>query len=305
MSFWDDPVFAGAHTSDPSPPAMGSLPNVKQSVGNVELTEDQLKQYDKEPPKFTSWEGFWADPVFANIAGKHQPVPPGEQREFWKYEVDDSVSLSSLFPQLAPSAFSTISFRKSAIEWWSKPIRTQPAGLYVRTEIEFNGLLDEVFHVFKEFLGEAAKPTLRLSAYLGVAQVPDQTYALEGLTFTGSLLGLRTPMPPVLEIVTILSVGVKLNVGRTNTTAEIESPRAPAKSQDVSCTVFGDLHVILPGLTGPLLLEYEAILNEASIRLNMTIPGDGKWRSPLGVESLLVRSQDALLYVIKLTSVPA
>ncbi|EXJ70096.1 uncharacterized protein A1O5_07169 [Cladophialophora psammophila CBS 110553] len=297
MSFWGDPVFAGSHANTPNVPASDSLSNVKQSVGKVDLTSDQLKLYEEEPPKFTSWDGFWADPVFAGVAGRRQPIPPGEKREFWKYEVDDSVSLSSLFPELSSSAFGSVSFRKSAIEWWSKPIVDQPAGLYLRTEIELNGLLDEVFHVFREFLGDVVKPTLRLSAYLGVSQIPDGTYAADGLSFTGSLLGLRTPMPPGLEIVTILSVGIKLNVGRTNSTPEIESPTAPAKSQDLSCTIFGDLHVMIPGLTGPLLLKYNATSNEAFLRLDMSIPGDGKWRNPLGVESLLLDEARFLVHI--------
>lgn len=290
MSFWDDPVFAGTQPDHPSLP----VPKLKQSVGNVELTDDQLKLYEDGPPKFTSWDGFWADPVFTNVAGKRVPVPEGETRDFWKYEVDDSVSLSSLFPALSSTAFSSVSFRKSAIEWWSKPILDKPAGLYLRTEIELNGLLDEVFHVFKQFLGDAIKPTLRLSAYLGVTQVPDGTYAAEGLTFTGSLIGLRTPMPPVLELVTILSVGVHVNVGRTNPITDIDSPFAPAKSLNVSCAIFGELHVNIPGLTGPLLLEYKATLGEAFLRLDMTIPGNGKWRNPLGVESMQVGGKPIL-----------
>ena len=288
MSFWDDPVFGGTQRRNPDPPAVATASNIKQSVGNVELTDEQLQLYDQQPPKFTSWDGFWADPVFSGVTSRRVRVPPGETRDFWKYEVDDSVSLSSLFPNLSSSAFGSVSFRKSAIEWWSKPIRDQPAGLYLRTEIEFNDLLDEVFSIFKEFLGEAAKPTLRLSAYLGVAQVPDGTYTAEGLTLSGSLLGLRTPMPPVLELVTILSVGIELNVGRTNTTPDIESSIASAKSQNISCTIFGDLHVMIPGLTGPLLLEYKAVINGEFLRFEMKIPGNGKWRNPLGMESLSV-----------------
>jgi hypothetical protein len=128
----------------------------------------------------------------------------------------------------------------------------------------------------------------KFSAYLGVTQVPDGTYASDGLTFEGSLLGLKSQMPPGLELVTILSVGVQVNVGKTNTTTEIESFVAPAKSEDVSCAIIGELHASFPGLTGPLLLAYKASLGETFLRLDMTIPGDGKWRSPLGVESLLV-----------------
>ena len=288
--FWNDPVFANLRRqSAQAPPNPNSKP-LKQSVDKISLNDSQSTLVGEEPPKFTSWEGFFADPAFAKVTGRRERLPPGQRREFWKYEVDESVSIASLFPSLSSSAFGAVAFRKSAIEFWSKPIGNEPAGLYFRTEVEFNGLLDDIFRTFQEFLGEAAKPYLRLSAYLGITALPEQPNPVDGLTLVGSLLGLRTPLPPVLELVTILSVGVKLNIGRTSALPLTSVPHLAESraSRVVNFELFGELHVEIPGLTGPLKLEYVATIDEDFLRLTMTIPGDGKWSNALGAESLHV-----------------
>lgn len=287
--FWDDELFASVRRSGANSPD----PNVrapKQSVGKIGLNDAQSILTGEEAPKFSGWDGFFSDPAFAKVTGRREKLPPGQQREFWKYEVDESVSVASLFPSLSSSAFDAVSFRHSAIEFWLKPIGNEPAGLYFRTEVEFNGLLDDVFRTFKEFLGEAAKPSLRLSAYLGLTPMPDQTFILDGLTLSGSLLGLKTPLPPFLELVTILSIGVKLNVGRRSQlpitsvpTTDDSQPRAL-----VDFVIFGDLHAELPGLTGPLRLDYEATVDDEFLRLIAVIPGNEKWSNALGAESLHV-----------------
>jgi hypothetical protein len=288
--FWNDPVFASVPRGAANPPPNPNGTSPKQSVGSIALNDPQNTLVGDEAPKFTSWDGFYSDPVFAKVTGRHERLPPGQRREFWKYEVEESVSIASLFPSLAPSAFSAVSFRKSAIEFWSKPIGNEPPGLYFRTEVEFNGLLDEVFRVFKEFLGPAAKPTLRLSAYLGLTPLPDQTYILDGLTLSGSLLGIRTPLPPALELVTILSVGVRLNVGRRSNLPITNVPpvtSTPA-SRIVDVELFGDLQFDIPGLTGLMKLEYKASIDDEFLQLAMTIPGKERWSNALGAESLHV-----------------
>lgn len=134
------------------------------------------------------------NPVFAKVTRRRERLPPGNQRGFWKYEVDELVFVASHFPSLSYSAFGAASFRQSAIEFWSKPIGKEPAGMYFRTEVEFNGLLHDVFRIFKDFLGDAAKPTLRLSTYLGLTPLPHRAFIFDGLTLSGSLLGLWTPL---------------------------------------------------------------------------------------------------------------
>ena len=129
--------------------------------------------------------------------------------------------------------------------------------MYFRTEIEFNGLLDDVFRTFKEILDDAAKPSLSLSAYLGLTPLPDQSFVLDGLTLSGTLMGLRTPLPPFFELVTILSVGVRLTVGRRSLlpVPGVSSVPDAGATALVTFELFGDLHIEIPGLTGPLKLE--------------------------------------------------
>ncbi|MCJ1264292.1 hypothetical protein MMC22_004163 [Lobaria immixta] len=286
--YWNDPIFASIRRERANPPLNPNAITPKQSVDKITLNDQQSALAGDEAPKFTTWDGFYSDPVFAKVTGRRERLPPGQQREFWKYEVDKSVSVASLFPSLASSAFGAVSFRQSAIEFWSKPIGNERAGLYFRTEVEFNGLLDDVFRTFKEILGDAAKPSLRLSAYLGLTPLPDQSFILDGLTLSGSLLGLRTPLPPVLELVTILSVGVKLNIGTrsqlpiTNVPSITDTRTPPA----VEFELFGDLHIDVPGLTGLLKLEYKATVDDEFIRLVGIIPGNEKWSNALGAESL-------------------
>ncbi len=171
--FWDDIIFASVRSNIANSPPDSNVRALKQSVGKIGLNDTQSILTGEEAPKFSGWDGFFSDPVFAKVTDRREKLPPGQQREFWKYEVDESVSVASLFPSLSSSAFDAVSFRQSAIEFWSKPIGNEPAGLYFRTEVEFNGLLDDVFRTFKEFLGEAAKPSLRLSAYLGLTPMLD------------------------------------------------------------------------------------------------------------------------------------
>ncbi|KAL9608381.1 MAG: hypothetical protein Q9167_006778 [Letrouitia subvulpina] len=286
--FWDDILFASVRRDRADPPPDPNVHAPKQSVGKIGLNDTQKILTGEEAPKFSGWDGFFSDPAFAKVTGRREQLPPGQQREFWKYEVDESISVASLFPSLSSSAFKEVSFRLSAIEFWSKPIGNEPAGLYFRTEVEFNGLLDDVFRTFKEFLGEAAKPSLRLSAYLGLTPMPDQTFILDGLTLSGSLLGLQTPLPPFLGLVTILSIGVKLNVDRRSQLPIISVPTTDNSQPRalVEFEIFGDLHVELPGLTGPLRLEYKATIDDEFLRLIAVIPGNEKWSNALGAESL-------------------
>ena len=290
IGFWDDPLFASVRRDrDKSPPDL-NIRAPKQTVDKIRLNDTQSILTGEEAPKFGGWDRFYSDPVFAKVTGRREKLPPGQQREFWKYEVDESISIASLFPSLSSSAFGAVSFGQSAIEFWSKPIGNEPAGLHFRTEVEFNGLLDGIFRTFKELLGEAAKPSLRLSAYLGLTPIPDQTFILDGLTLRGSLLGLQTPLPPVLRLVTILSVGVNLNVGRRSQLPITSVPTTddPRARNLVDFQIFGDLHVELPGLTGPLKLNYTATLDDQFLRLRASIPGNGKWSNALGAESLHV-----------------
>lgn len=301
--FWDDTLFASVRRNRANSPPDPNVRAPKQSVGKIGLNDTQSILTGDEAPKFSGWDGFFSDPAFAKVTGRREKLPPGQQREFWKYEVDESVSVVSLFPSLSSSAFNAVSFRQSAIEFWSKPIGNEPAGLYFRTEVEFNGLLDDVFCTFKEFLGEAALTSLRLSAYLGLTPMPDQTFMLDGLTLSGSLLGLQIPLPPFLELVTILSVGIKLNVGRrsqlpiTSTpTTDNSQPRAL-----VDFEMFGDLHVELPGLTGPLRLDYKTTIDDEFLRLIAVIPGNERWSNALGAGSLHVSLHTQLISERQLT----
>ncbi|PYI14935.1 hypothetical protein BO99DRAFT_436890 [Aspergillus violaceofuscus CBS 115571] len=283
---WQDDIFTSV-ARDRSNPTSRSSSTVSpadqatpffQSVGDVSLSDAHLAAAgDEGEPKFTGWDGFWSDPLFENVAGRRERAAGQQDREFWKSELDEAIPLSSLFPSLDSDAWSELRFRKSAIEFWSRPIGTEPAGLYLRTEIELNGVLDGVFQVFRTVLGEAVQPVLRLSAYLGLTMEQDQTMAIDGVSLSGSLIGLRTPMPPVLELVTILSVGLRLNVGSTTNLV--------GESSAVQAGVFGDLQIQLPGLTGSLQLEYEADLSDEWLELSMTIPGNKKWENALGADS--------------------
>ncbi|RAK81518.1 uncharacterized protein BO72DRAFT_209041 [Aspergillus fijiensis CBS 313.89] len=289
-NIWEDEIFASVARDRPNPtsrssstvsPADQAAPFF-QSVGDVSLSDAHLAAAGEEgEPKFTGWDGFWSDPLFENVAGRRDRAAGQQDREFWKYELDEAIPLSSLFPSLDSDAWNELRFRKSAIEFWSRPIGTEPAGLYLRTEIELNGALDGVFQVFRTVLGEAVQPVLRLSAYLGVTMEQDQTMAIDGVSLSGSLIGLRTPLPPVLELVTILSVGLRLNVGSTTNVV--------GETSAVQAGVFGDLQIQLPGLTGSLQLEYEADLSEDWLELSMTIPGNKKWENALGADSFHVR----------------
>ena len=291
--FWSDPIFGSVHSRAQLVPPDPTELTPKQSVDKIALSQHQSSLADDGGPKFTSWDGFYSDPIFAKVTGRRQKLPPGQQREFWKYEVEESISIASLFPSLPPSAFGAVSFGKSAIEFWSKAIGKDPAGLYFRTEVEFNGLLDDVFRIFKEFLGTAAKPSLRLSAFLGLTPKPDQTFILDGLTLSGSLLGIQTPFPPILELVTILSIGVKVNVGRRRNLPITDVPptTSPPASDLVEIDLFGDLQFDIPGLTGLMRLEYRASINNDFLQLEMTIPGKEKWSNALGADSLHVGLQ--------------
>ncbi|RAH68427.1 ATP-binding protein [Aspergillus aculeatinus CBS 121060] len=283
---WEDEIFASV-ARDRSNPTSRSSSTVSpadqaapffQSVGDVSLSDAHVAAAGEEgEPKFTGWDGFWSDPLFENVAGRRDRAAGQQDREFWKYELDEAIPLSSLFPSLDSDAWNELRFRKSAVEFWSRPIGTEPAGLYLRTEIELNGALDGVFQVFRTVLGEAVQPVLRLSAYLGVTMEQDQTLAIDGVSLSGSLIGLRTPLPPVLELVTILSVGLRLNVGSTTNVV--------GETSTVQTGVFGDLQIQLPGLTGSLQLEYEADLSEDWLELSMTIPGNKKWENALGADS--------------------
>lgn len=127
-------------------------------------------------------------------------------------------------------------------------IGSSPAGLYFRTEVEFGGALDGIFTVFRAFIGEDDKPTLRLSAYLRLQQTPDQSYIINGPELKGILHGLKIAFPHVLNTITILSVGVHLTVG----TGSSGSVRA---SNQTDWAVCGTVHFSLPGSITPLILD--------------------------------------------------
>ncbi|KAL6712883.1 hypothetical protein ACLMJK_009595 [Lecanora helva] len=181
--FWDDRIFASLRLCSVNSTFEADISVMKQSVDKIRLSDTQTILAGEEAPKFRGWDGFFSDPEFAKVTGRQEKLGPGQQREFWKYEVEKSDSTASLFPSLSSSAFNEVSFRQSEIDFWSKPIGNKPAGL--------------------EILREAAKPSIRLSTYLGLTPMPGQTYILDGLTLSGTLLGLRIPLPPVLELVTI------------------------------------------------------------------------------------------------------
>lgn len=297
QDFWNDPIFARVQRGK-QPPAPATAPSAadqiptKQTVPPVELNEREAELLKDDAPKFRSWEGFWADPVFEKVTGRRERLPPGQQREFWKYEVDESVAIGSLFPSLSSSAFNAVTFEKSAIEFRSKDIFAEPAGLYFKTSVVMNGALDEIFSVFKHFLGDGAKPTLRLSAFLGVTPMPDNSYTANGLELNGSLDGLMTPFPPVIQLLTVVSLGVRLKIGGQS---DISTPRlppagVPPRSDGTSFGFFGELLLELPGVTGPTRLNFSATFHERDevMQLDMTFPGDGSWNSALGADSLRV-----------------
>lgn len=274
-NFFNDPIFQ--QVAQPPPPSVKPVQQEVAKIGNSQATED----LGTDVPTVRGWDGFWADPVFKDVAGRNE-LPEGQSRKFWKYEVDESVSVASLFPSLSSSAFGAVSFTHSAIEYWSMPIGSSPAGLYFRTEVEFGGALDGIFTFFRAFIGEDAKPTLRLSAYLGLQQTPDQSYIIDGLELKGALHELKIAFPPVLDTITILSVGVRLTVG----TRSSGSVRA---SNQIDWAVCGTVQFSLPGSITPLILDCEAgIKNDTHVHMEMTIPG-GTWNNALGAQSLNVR----------------
>ena len=289
--FWSNPIFASAAPfSDVAPPTLEPQSAIKQSVPKLEIPEAQRQLLGEHADQtIQSWDGFWSNPIFEDVAGRNA-LPEGQSREFMKFPVDESVSLASLFPSLSDSAFGAVAFRKSAVEFWSKPIGNEPAGLYFRTEIEFAGLLDDVFAMFKEFLAEA-KPFLRLSAHLGLSMQPDESYIADGLTLRGSLHGLAVQFPPGIPIIEVLSIGVQVTIGRSAPEETATGESSP--SSLVQHHLFGSLELDVPGGLLALVLEYRAEVSDDTMRFTMTLQGKNTWDDALGVPGFHVNQSSS------------
>ena len=273
--------FAGAAlVKSVLPPTAELQTTITQSVPKLEGPEEERKLLGEDAnATIDSWDGFWADPVYQKVVGPD--VPPEEaKRDFFKYQIDQSISLAEFFPSLSDSALGAVTFNKSAVEYWARPVGNEPAGLYFRTEVEFAGPLHDVFAIFKVFLAEA-KPTLRLSAYLGLGMEPQQLAISDGLALSGSLLGLAVEYPPAIPIITVLSIGVQVTI--CTSPAEKTVTADAADSGLVQHYVFGSLALAVPGSLLPLALDYRAKLSDNIMTLNMTIQDKDTWTDALGV----------------------
>ncbi|KAI1324265.1 hypothetical protein F5Y16DRAFT_308950 [Xylariaceae sp. FL0255] len=189
-------------------------------------------------------------------------LPPEQVRVFWKYKVGESVSIALLFPSLSASAFNAVMFKESAIDSRAKKIHAEPAGLYIRASIAINGASDEIFTIFKHYLGDEAKPMLRMSAFLGVSPLPDHIHTTNGLVLSGSLEGRMAPFPPAVQLLAHVSMGITLRLG--GQASHLLPTGVPPESGGVHWEFYGELFLELPGVIGPTRLEFRAFFDEVT-----------------------------------------
>ena len=126
-----------------------------------------------------------------------------------KFEVDESVPLSSFFPELSKEIFRGISFRKSAFEYRFEATDGKAAGAYFMTEVDLKRILNQVLEVFKTLL-EKAEPVLRFSAFVSAVFDNDHKVKFNSLTLTGLLVGCNIQYPH--NLLTISQLGATLTI---------------------------------------------------------------------------------------------
>ncbi|MCJ1251166.1 hypothetical protein MMC30_008397 [Trapelia coarctata] len=207
-------------TQEHAPDLIESGQKYLQAVPPIELAnnvKDELQGHYEAAIK--SWEEFKKNALELKSQG-HKVV---------KFEIDESVPLSKFFPDLPKEIFRGISFRKSAFEYRFEATEGKAAGAYLMTEVDLEGVLNEILEVFETLL-EKVEPVLRLSAYVGAVFDNDDKLTFKSLTLTGLLVGCNIEYPR--NLLTISQLGATLTIKKGTSENRADEGRGDDEKED-------------------------------------------------------------------------
>ena len=244
--------------------------------------ENEEEQLDLDKPPLSGHYAFVGDiDLFGFIQSKlyiYQGLPT---LEFPYAETvhpnQKSVSLGTFIPELKGSPLDAIILENPHFTFSEYSFsRTELPGLRFETDVLFQGVLEPIADVFRDFFGQP-NPALHVSTYLGGYRNWKRPIAPSSFVLRGSLAQCSLKVADILEFTTI---GVEISAMKVSSL----DGRTEWK---MGFGFFGKLNLTVPGSVVPLQVEY--LLNDFSgtytLFLELT---DEEWVDVFGVKGLNV-----------------
>ncbi|KAK6345782.1 hypothetical protein TWF718_007688 [Orbilia javanica] len=189
------------------------------------------------------------------------------------------LSVGDLVPRLKGSPMDSIALEKTRYCYSEISFdRLKRAGLYVETDVLFQGTLQPVQDTLRDFFGQGY-PHLHMSAYLG----QDRNWALplptSEIVLTGSLDNVSVN---IFDILTFTKIGVEVSA------YQAIDPRTYRSAWQFGFGFFGHLNMSAPGSIMPLQVEYQLQHRYGSYMLSLTLQDD-EWKDIFGVKGLNIK----------------
>ena len=233
-------------------------------VGNIQLfgSPDLTARFEK-------WEG----PAPSNVV-----VLPDQPVAVERATLPEEFHLSAVIPALEGTAFDDITFSNVSIYHQNYQFDTTKAiGWHFNADLVIDKACGALHDVLVQALG-VDEPVLGVYVFLGTDGGWGKPLSLHSFTLEGIFAGIA--VKPIDGVV-LSKIGVRIFGIRT-----LKYDPLPRSALEYGFSVFGTMHLDVPGSTVPLNLEYAIQEFGGAVCLGASVD---TWKNPLGAKGLVVR----------------
>lgn len=207
------------------------------------------------------------------------PMLPGHPYTELVTPKADTISLGDIVPRLKGSPADAVLLKNTRFRYSEVSFsRFERAGLYFDTDVVFQGALQPVGDIFRDFFHQE-NPQLRLNAYLNSQRSWHHPLPTSELALRGSLEHVSVS---VLDILTFTKIGISI------LSYQRPDPRTNKPAWHFGYGFFGDLNLAVPGSAIPLQVTYELSITQGQYALFLLLK-DEEWTDIFGIKGLRLR----------------
>ncbi|KDQ13587.1 hypothetical protein BOTBODRAFT_175576 [Botryobasidium botryosum FD-172 SS1] len=230
---------------------------------------------------------FGLDSLTADFYSHHgpvsstEPIPEGTLPIYQMAVLEKDLRVSSILPQFVGKKFDVIDLKDVMFTYQNILLdQTKDVGFNINAEVVIDESYGQIHDVLSKFL-KVPDPSLLVHCGLGVGQDWHHPLSVSSLSLQGVFP--NTQAEPISGV-KFTSIGVRL-IGSEATADTPEGSKTSGK--DFSYSVFGSMHLTVPGSSIPLDLDYDITEAGGAVSLSAQLSKD--WEHAFGVPDLTLQ----------------